>query len=291
MTLSRGTVAVLCLAACGGGSATPAPQPTPTPAPTPPAPEPRRVEPARGLTIRYPRSGGGIARYAFGRRDSVVATMPSGETQVQLLGRTAFVTVTWVAADSGARITATVDSVIADSGVTGVQALFDSARTARWNAFRRPGGRLDQLTGGPKSLVADQVRDQLQLLFPLLPADGVQPGGSWSDSTSGPARLSAFEAVQTARSESHADALLTAAGALPIGVVLTRTATGEGTQFGQPMTLRATGADTLTYQLATDGRVLSVDGVRFTDLVVELPSIGQSVPARERSLLRMTLLR
>jgi hypothetical protein len=57
------------------------------------------------------------------------------------------------------------------------------------------------------------------------------------------------------------------------------------------MTLRATGSDTLSYQIAPDGRVLAVDGVRLTDLVVDLPSIGQSVPARERSTLRMLLVR
>jgi hypothetical protein len=72
--------------------------------------------------------------------------------------------------------------------------------------------------------------------------------------------------------------------------VRTRTATAEGMQFGQPMTLRATGSDTLTYQIAPDGRVLSAEGVRLTDLVIDLPSSGQSVPAQERSGLRMILL-
>jgi hypothetical protein len=56
------------------------------------------------------------------------------------------------------------------------------------------------------------------------------------------------------------------------------------------MNLKASGSDSLAYQIAPDGRVLGVEGVRLTELVVDLPSIGQSVPARERSLLRMTLL-
>jgi hypothetical protein len=250
-----------------------------------------RLEPARDLLIRYPRSGGGIVRYALARRDSVVATMPSGDTQVQILGRTAFVTITWVAGDTGTRITATVDSIVPDSGVGGMAVMLDSARMSRWSGVRRPTGQLGDFTGGPRSLAGDQVRDQLTLLYPLLPPAGARPGDSWTDSTSGLARVSAFEATESALIVSRAEALLTSSGALPLSVIRTRTSSGQGTQFGQPMTLKGTGSDTLAYQIAPDGRVLGVEGVRVTDLVVELPSIGQSVPAHERSALRMTLLR
>jgi hypothetical protein len=96
--------------------------------------------------------------------------------------------------------------------------------------------------------------------------------------------------MESARSASRAETLVSPNGGLPLSVVRNRIATGQGTQFGQPMSLRATGTDTLTYQIAPDGRVLAVEGVRLTDLVVDLPSIGQSVPARERSSLRMVLL-
>ena len=287
----RWWVAVLLLgASCSSGTNPPATQPPPTPPPSTPSVDPIRVEPVRDLAIRYPRTGAGISHYAFSRRDSVIATMPSGDTQVQILGRTAFVTLTWVAADTGTRPTATVDSTVADSGLTGITAMIDSARGSRWTALRRPWGEVTELAGGPRSLVADQIRDQLRLLFPLLPADGVHPGATWSDSTTAGARVSAFEATETALTASRSESMTTASGALPVVVVRTRSATAEGMQFGQPMTLRATGVDTLTYQLASDGRVLTAEGVRLTDLVVDLPSSGQSVPARERSALRMILL-
>jgi hypothetical protein len=288
----RWRVAVLLLGAgCSSGSTPPPAQPSPTPPPPKPSIDPLRVEAAPDLVIRYPKGGAGISRYAFSRRDSVIATMPSGDAQVQILGRTAFVTLTWVAADTGTRLTATVDSAVADSGLTGLAPMLDSARGSRWTAVRRPGGRLTDLTGGPRSLIADQVRDQLQLLFPLLPPDGAHPGATWSDSTTATARVSAFEATETALGATRAESMVTASGALPLLVVRTRSATAQGTQFGQPMTLRATGSDTLTYHIAPDGRVLAVEGIRLTDLVVDLPSSGQSVPARERSALRMILLR
>lgn len=121
---------------------------------------------AGDFAIRYARSGAGIARYALTRHDSVAATMPSGESQVQVFGSTAYVTLTWLASDTGARITAAVDSVVPDSGLSFVPAVLDSARGARWTGLRRPTGRLTDLTGGPSSLISDQVREQIQLIFP-----------------------------------------------------------------------------------------------------------------------------
>jgi hypothetical protein len=241
--------------------------------------------------VHYPTTGGGIHRYALARRDSIVATMPTGEAQMQLLGRTAFVTVTWVAADTGTRLTTQVDSVVADTGLTSFTASIDSARGLRWTALRLPNGRLTALSGGRGSLVGDQIRDQLQLLFPVLPPEGVKPGATWTDSTTQPTRVSAFEANETALTSSVAATTAAGGGVLEIVAVRTRTASGEGTQFSQPMTVQGSGADSLTYHLAPDGRVLDVAGNRYTDLVVQLPSIGQSVPAHESSVLRMTLLR
>lgn len=282
------TVLLLFCAGCAGGKP-PARQPTPNTGT--PRVDPLRVEPPRDLAVRYPRGGSGILRYALFRHDTVTATMPAGDTQVQVFGRIAFVTVTWVASDTVTRVTALVDSMVVDSGLGSFAVMADSARGARWSALRRLTGQLVELTGGPRSLVADQVRDQVQLLFPVLPPEGAHPGETWSDSSSRLARVSAFEATESARTASRAETLVNSSGTLPLSVVRNRVATGQGTQFGQPMTLRATGSDTLAYEVAPDGRVLSVEGVRLTDLVIDLPSIGQSVPARERSSLRMVLLR
>lgn len=253
--------------------------------------DPGRVEPGRDLNVRYPSVGSGILRYALLRRDSIVATMPTGETQTQVLGRTAFVTITWIAADTGTRITTMVDSVAADTGLTNFTASIDSARGLRWTALRLPNGRLTALSIGRGSLVGDQIRDQIQLIYPVLPVEGARPGASWTDSTTRPTRVSAFEANETALSSSVAEPAANSAGVLEIVTVRVRTASGTGTQFNQPMTVQASGADSLVYHIAADGRVLEVSGNRNTDLVVQLPSIGQSVPAHEASSLRMTLIR
>lgn len=278
-------------AACssGGGAAPPTTAPSPAPAPaTSPMVTP---EAAHGPAIRYPKSGGGIARYAFSRLDSVVATMPSGESQQLTVGRTTYLTLTWIAADSGTRITAAIDSLVPDSGtVPSAIAVFDSARGNRWTALRTSTGKLTNIAGGTASLASDQVRDQLFLLFPMLPKDGVAAGQQWIDSVEVPTRLSAFPTTETVVRQSVAGSA-SGSSPLPIDVVRQRSASSKVMQFGQEMLITGQGVDSLLYQLANDGRVLAVTGRRHTSITIQLPAIGQSVPAQETSVLRMTLLR
>jgi len=291
MALSRRVSLILLAAACSSGtSSTRPPAPSGAPGTPPPGVDPIRNTPTSDAAINYPKAGGGLVRYSMARHDSLSAVMPTGEPQVQVVGRTAFVTVAWIAADTGTRVSVAIDSVRGDSGVAFVQAALDSARGTRWSGLRLPNGQLTALTGTPRSQVGDQIRDELQLLFPILPPEGARPGATWGDSVTGPVRVSAFEASETAVVASQAGAA-GPAGGLDIGVVRSRSASGQGEQFGQPITVRATGSDTLSYRIASDGRVLSVSGVRSTALVIDLPSIGQSVPANERSAFLMTLLR
>lgn len=253
------------------------------------------MDPVRNVPVgaspwfRYPTHGGGLEHYALGSSDSVQAMLPSGETQIQTFGRTAHVTVSWVGVDSGTQVTAVVDSVLPDSGQTSFSALLDSAQGARWTAFRDPAGRLSTITGGNNSVIADQVRAQLLTLFPVIPPTGVIPGSTWTDSLRLPARLSAFRTTESVRLANRAG-FPAADGSLLIATVRSRQAADTGTQFGQPITLRATGSDTLTYRVDPTGRVLEVNGTQATELVVELPSIGQSVPAQQRSVVRIHLL-
>jgi hypothetical protein len=282
---------LLLAAACSSGGGGAAPTTTPSPVPAPGASPMVTPEAARGPAIRYPKSGGGIARYAFSRLDTVVATMPSGETQLLVLGRTAFLTLTWIAADSGTRVTAAIDSVVADSGtVPAAIAGLDSARGSRWTALRTPTGKLINLSGGSPSLAGDQIRDQLFLLFPMLPKDGVSAGQTWTDSTDVPTRLSAFEATEQVVRQSVAGSA-SGSSPLPIDVVRQRSASSKVNQYGQEMLVTAQGVDSLQYHLGGDGRIMSVAGRRHTSITIQLPAVGQTVPAQETSALRMTLIR
>lgn len=238
--------------------------------------------------VRYPRSGEGTERYVFARQDTVVATMPTGEEQTQVIGRSAYLSIAWVASDSGTSLTATLDSIVPGEGMTPYSPSLDSAYGARWAAWRELDGQVIRLEGGPSSSLADQVMDQLRLLFPTLPSDGAGAGLTWSDSTEGPALVSAFEARERVSALSAAQA--GPDGSLTIAVVRQRVAAGEGLQYLQPISIRATGTDSLVYTMTTDGVVHDVKGRRLVHLDLDLPAVGQRVSAQVRSFLGMRRL-
>jgi hypothetical protein len=272
-----------------GPSAGPAPGPGPatstTPAPIPPPT-------AGNLTVRYPVSGGSITRFRLTRRDSVVSTMPTGDEQTQLRSRSAWVTVAVVSTDSAARLSAVVDSVTMDEGVL-PQAQLDSAVGTRWTAIRRPGGAFTDFACPRRSLVGDQVRDELRLLFPPIPAAGARPGQSWRDSVTVPALLTAFELPEVAVGTFAASAAAVPGGsaAVALGVVRQRTASGETRQFDQSINLTSTGRDSLSWALSPTGQVLDAGGIRRTDLILEFPTIGQRVTVAEIIQLQFTPIR
>jgi len=245
-------------------------------------------EASQELVIRYPRAGSGLVRYAFVRHDTVVAAMPSGEEQTQIIGRTAYLALTWIASDSGTRITAAIDSVVPSEGVSRFDPVVDSALGARWTAWRQPNGTLTHLDPGPRSSVAEQVKDQFRLLFPILPPEGASPGHVWGDSTEGPALVSAFEARERVTLASMAES--GPDGSVAIAVVRKRTADGEGLQYLQPIRITATGTDSLSYTMTGDGVVHDVAGRRLIHLELDLPAVGQRVSARVCSFLAMRRL-
>ncbi len=252
--------------------------------------DPGRTDAPAEVAIRYPSNGTGVTRYLLERRDSIAVTMPSGESQLQLSANLAWATLTWTATDTGTRVSAVVDSLLPDPGLPLPFEQVDSALQARWTFFRMPNGRITDLTGGPASLRGDQIRDQLVLLFPPLPLGGARPASSWADSAVFPTRVSAFEATEQASVQVQAAALGGPRGSLSLVVLRNRTVGGAGTQFGQAITVRAAGSDTLNVILGLDGSVRSAAGTRVVSLVVELPAIGQAVPVDQVSFLKATLL-
>ncbi len=252
--------------------------------------DPGRTDAPAEVAIRYPSRGAGVARYLLERRDSITVTMPSGESQLQMSASSAFATLTWAATDSGASISAEVDSLLPDPTLPVPFEQIDSAQAARWTFFLTPNGRITDLTGGPASLRGDQIRDQLVLLFPPLPEGGARPAAAWADSARFPTRVSAFEATEQASVQVQAGAVAGPRGSLNLSVLRNRTADGEGTQFGQTIAVRAAGSDTLDVVLGLDGSVQRAAGTRVVSLVVDLPAIGQAVPVYQVSFLKATLL-
>lgn len=287
--MRRFWLALLLGAACAPSGSAPGPTPAPPYQPSP-GPQPEATPSSPGLKLRTT----GRYRYALSQRDSVVAQMPSGEAQEQVSGRTAYLTISLQPTGTGALFEAVVDSIHADPDVTLPGIEVDGARGARFTGTLSGTGWLEGLTGARRSNLLDQIRDQLNLMFPVLPPDGVHPGSAWTGTAAAvPARLSVVdlnEAVD-AKGSAQGEELIAGERVLPVTVVRTTAGKGTGNQVGQDLDLETTGLDSLTYRLATDGRVVSADGTSTKNFTISVRAVGQTVPVAQLRRVMFTLLK
>jgi hypothetical protein len=233
-----------------------------------------------------------VYRYALTRRDSLVAQMPSGESQVQVTGQTAYVTISLQPTGAGAQFSAVLDSVRPDPDITIPSTQLDSAEKARWTSTLQPSGWLDSLKASKRSFLADEVRDQINLLFPIVPAEGVRGGATWEGSGSVPARLSVVDLTESVVASGSAGQMTSADGVRFVPVTVVRSTSGQGSslQSAQPLDLSATGRDSLDYRLSSDGRVLAAEGVSSRTMTLTVRDVGQTVPATQESRVTFQLL-
>ncbi|MGH7703383.1 MAG: hypothetical protein ACREMO_09835 [Gemmatimonadales bacterium] len=221
-------------------------------------------------------------RYTLYRRDSVTVQIAGGEPQVQTVGHTAFLTIDFRAIAGETQIEITIDSIRLDPDVAFPQIMVDSAVGTRWTGGFSPEGRLEHLVAGKSSLVGDQMRTQLNTLFPVLPAAGVRVGAEWTDSSSNPFKTSTFDATEQGTTTYHATAQESRDGAAAIRIegVRSATLTGTSNQFGQDLALSGAASTTVVYYVGFAGRLLSAEGAESTDLSITVQSVGQTVPAK-----------
>lgn len=283
---SHRLLVLLVLAGCSSNSQPPA---TPSPA-GPAAAQPTEPTPSgKGLQLRTE----GTFRYSLWRRDSVVAQMPSGEAQVQVTGQTAFVTVNLQPASDGAQLTATLDSVRPDADVTFSTTTLDSLSSSKWSGKLTRSGWVESVTATNHSLLADQIRDAIKLLFPVV-GDNAGAGSTWQGTAAAvAARLSVVDLDESVQVVGTAGAAANENGQkfIPITVIRTTAGQGSGSQAGQPIDLAATGRDSLVYQLSNDGQVLAAEGERVRDMTLTATAVGQTVPVTQESRLKFSLLR
>ncbi|HTG84123.1 MAG TPA: hypothetical protein VL853_04910 [Gemmatimonadales bacterium] len=285
---SHRLLVLLVLAGCSSTSQPPA-NPTPSPAGQPSGQPSEPTPSGKGLQLRTE----GTFRYSLWRRDSVVAQMPSGEAQVQVTGQTAFVTVNLKPASDGAQLTATLDSVRPDADVTFSTTILDSLSLSKWSGKLTRSGWVESVTATTHSLLADQIRDAITLLFPVV-GDNAGAGSTWqSTAPAVAARLSVVDLDESVQVVGTAGAAANENGQkfIPITVIRTTTGQGSGSQAGQSIDLAATGRDSLIYQLANDGQVLAAEGVRVREMTLTATAVGQTVPVTQESRLKFSLLR
>lgn len=303
--------AALCAAlaaALGAALAACATRPSPTPSP-PPAPAPG-PGPGGAPPAPAPRGGGAFYRptpglaYAYQRRDSLTLELPGGATQVQQFNRTAYLTVT-IAEGSGAgrggggaaaggeaggvyQATIRLDSLRQDPGGTVPPDSLLRAEGTTWTGSLTPRGHLGALQADRPGAVADQMEASLAALFPALPAQGLQPGATWTDTTERKLKADAFDATE--RAVTTYRAVKADGGVITIEGATTFQRSGTGGQAAQPMEMVAQGVRRGVYRFASDGAVVSGEGADSAEMTITIPAVGQTVPVSRRATWKFTSL-
>jgi hypothetical protein len=184
---------------------------------------------------------------------------------------------------SEARLAVTLDSIRPDPDVYIPPASLDSARQTQWTGRFLQDGRLLDLVATQQSWLGEQVGSQLSLLFPILPAEGVRVGATWSDSSTRRIKVGAIETAETGRTQYTAAAAVSYAGVSAIRIESTLSATlwGAGNELGQE--LSGTATDSMVYHMGVDGRMLGGSGTESADMTITVTAVGQMVPAHQFS--------
>jgi len=232
-----------------------------------------------------------VAHYSLARVDSLTIVM-AGSEQGQVLDRTLFLTVTSEASGSGRQITVLVDSQqIRESGLVSPLVL-DSLRGMRWTGMLSPEGRVGRFTANRPTLIGAGLDGQFRLLFPALPQSGASAGATWSDSTSDTVQVSAFGGHDQARLEYRAGEGERALGqpVLPLTLKRLSTISGSALQSGQVITLSGSDSTDVVYRISSAGRLLAAEGRSTSALTINIPAVGQTLPASKRAAFTLTRL-
>ncbi len=285
MTLRRiAVLAILGVAmACASSRASAPPTVTP-PGPTtrvPDAPPP----PSGPRPVRF---GPSALRYVIRRQISATQTF-QGQTSSSRLGFRLFVhaTVRGPADSLGYPATFTVDSIVADSGVTlPVTINLAAARGLSYSGVLAPDGELKNSTASD-TIVArglSQVLANFRDFYPGIPAGGLTLNAAWIDTTSRTDRAGIFDRVTVttiARSRAAAIEELAGAHAIRLEVDAILAITGAGNQGGQNLDLAGKGTRHATEYVAVDGRFLGGESLDSTDLEIAVPAQGQVVSIKQ----------
>lgn len=252
---------------CGGGPVGGMP---PAPRPGPPSAAAEATPgPPFGYRLRGPFS------YEFARYDTL-AFSGAGAGAPQISGKLGVVGVH----PAGAQVEISLDSLEAAPGSRLTPAATDSAVGARWQVRLTPTGPAGPIAANRRTIAVEQIAEVVRLLLPSLPKEGLKAQASWTDSTSYPIEVDAFQAVESATRRSR---VMPSGGASGVAVEEHVTRTGRTTQAGQGMTMTATGRRTVSYELGPEGWVRALTGRDSLELRVTVSATGQIIPVQWRT--------
>jgi hypothetical protein len=230
------------------------------------------------------------ARIVVQRVDTVSMELPAG-SQVQTFQRTAYISSVAERSGDEYRMTFVLDSVIAEAGSFLPPDSLAAAAGSRWTARLLPDGQLLDLTldstrGRPRTGVGDQTARTIEVLYPVLPPEGVRSGAVWNDSVNTTVETAGFNVTERGLVRYTASS---AAGGIQVVGTGTLRQEGSGAQFGQELEMSGEGSRTITYHLDGDGRLLGAQGTDGASLQIIVPAVGQTVPLTQNSRFDVTV--
>ncbi|HMA41666.1 MAG TPA: hypothetical protein VKP10_16440 [Gemmatimonadales bacterium] len=282
--------AVLLSVACGGGYRSPGNLPAPTPAPPQPAP----AVPTPNALMFTP----GTTRYlvrqdVHGQQD--YAGMPPTYDLRYAIYLTAVIA---TPGDSiGLPTTFTVDSIVVDSATRMPQQV-DLAAARAYRVTGRLVSTGEFISGPCDTAAAARVASLLprfRSFFPRLPASGVLPQTSWTDSTSATDQAACSGGTTLTTRAANRRAATTwedrdGVRALRLETSATYQFNGSNAQSGSPFTLSGTGMGTSVQFLSSDGRYLGGETNDSTTFTIDFTDQGVSIPRRQRARTTVTVL-
>jgi hypothetical protein len=265
LLLGAWVVAACSSATTPGTPSGPAPAPAGGAAPKPGA-APSGMEVAR--------LGTGDLRFQVTRHDSLSLQYPTG-SQMQVLDRTAWVRLLLT---SGGGITIVLDSLRSPTGLP-----VDSLRALDglvWTGTLER-GHVGTLRPSRQAPLGDQLALPLVTdLLPVLPATGARSGATWRDSTMNSQRVVGADLPMSIATEYQARETTGRRELEVLGTSQLR-AKGSSAQFGQAIDIEASGTRQRSWRLSPTGQLVGAEGSDSLTLSLDVPSVGQTVPATQ----------
>lgn len=209
----------------------------------------------------------------FDRSDSIVLTLPGGATQVQRMTRHATFTVT---VGPQAAVTVRLDS-LAMSPAPGTTSPVVVGTI--WTG-RMLGSRVEWLTTTGAGPVVEDLRVDVEGLFPTLPPRGVSAGTRWADTSTTKSRVDIFETTQrlVMKWAARRDTSLAGSTVLPLQATGELEQSGKGSGAGVAMTMTGQGSRSYLYYLTKKGQVKLAVRRDSMNVLISVPKSHQLVP-------------
>ena len=213
------------------------------------------------------------ARVQLDRRDSIVLTLPAGETQLEQMRRHASFTLT---VGPRAAVTIRLDSL--EMSPPAGPASLPVVGTV-WTG-RMLGTGVDWFTTAGAGPVVEELRVDIAGFFPHLPSGGIVAGSQWQDTSATKGRVDIFETTERLTTQWLAGKDTTVAGAhlLPLRATSGLEQSGKGTGAGVEMKMTGQGSRSYTYYLSKSGQIDLVTRTDSVNVLISIPSSHQLVP-------------